>query len=411
MQNKININYDDYNVQYFKDLISSFINGTKPEAKQEVNWDVIIYLAQIHSLTGLVGYMVQLDDSKYKPDDTYLKAFLDMYLFCTQHSVNQNYNYQIIISKLCENNIPHILFKGYVVRHYYPLSEVRSMGDIDIVIHEENVKKTDKLLMDLGYKYDKTSGFAREYIGKYACAEMHTNLFSTTYFEKTNNMVRYFSDCWQHAYCTDNGYSYQLNDEYHLIYLICHMVKHFYSGGCGIRMLLDIALYLVHFNDKLNYDYFWQEISVLNITEFTKIIMKLCQDWFGIPLPVGMENAAPEISDSIPRFILERGTFGKLNFNYIARSIRMEYEKKAGTNRLLLRLTIFMKALFPGKEKLAFYYKNAEKSIFGLILAWFIRIHSLTIKRGEHSKKVMSDVKNAGKESELMYDLLRNIGL
>ena len=44
-----------------------------------------------------------------------------------------------------------VLMKGSVVQESYPVPALRSMGDIDIIIHTEDREKTDAVMQAEGY--------------------------------------------------------------------------------------------------------------------------------------------------------------------------------------------------------------------------------------------------------------------
>jgi hypothetical protein len=55
----------------------------------------------------------------------------------------------------------------------------------------------------------------------------------------------YYDDIWTKVSKREGyNYSYCLSDEDFYIYMIYHCAKHFKSGGLGIRMLMDVYVYL-----------------------------------------------------------------------------------------------------------------------------------------------------------------------
>lgn len=408
---KTELKVDDYSIEYFIDMIGAFINRVKPQAKQRVNWDEVLYLSQIHSLTGLLGYMSQMESSEFKPNEKLAKSFLNIYIYNLQLAINRNLEFKEIIDELCRNKIPHILMKGYVIQNYYQQSEIRSMGDIDFVVHEEDAEKTDKILVKLGYVFEKKVGFVNEYSKGRTRAEVHTKLFSSTDKEKNSDIIEYFNSCWDNAFSTDNGYSYMLIKEYHLLFLLSHMAKHFSGGGCGIRMIIDIAVFLKHFSGQLKFDYLIQELDKINLTQFAVTIFRLCNLWFNTDLPECIPELRTEVLNGLRAFIIKRGTFGKKNKNALANEYRITYEKNQGKNRFLLNISTFITAVFPSVSTLKHYYPKAKKGFVFIIIAWFKRTYELWFGKKNYSKKLLRDIKNASCEANSIYKLLKDIGL
>lgn len=399
------MNMDDYSGRYFIEMTSAFLNGTSLRADRPVKWDEILYLARIQSMTGILGYMAQMEESEYKAEPKLAEQFFRMYLHNLQVAVNRDVQCRRIMDALCEKKIRHIVMKGIVVRNYYPIKELRSMGDFDFVVHEEDVEEAEKILLEIGYQFLKQSGFVREYtMGDY-CAEIHTKLFSSVLKEKNQNIIRYFDDAWEHTQPTENGFTMTLNEEYHLLFLLCHIAKHFYGGKCGIRMILDIAVYLKHFSGTLDVGSIWRELEKLNLRQFAENIFGLCDSWFGVALPDFKSDLHEPIYGMLYTFIVMGGMYGGVHRNSVARQYRMECEKYSNKKRVFLWGRILFQKIFPSAKKISYYHQKAEKNFIFYIAAWFIRAFHL--KKG----KVLKDLKNGAKDVECEYNILKSIGL
>ena len=51
-----------------------------------------------------------------------------------------------VIKAFEQEDIDHIFLKGYEIKHCYPVTELRSMSDVDILIRKEDREKSDKIL-------------------------------------------------------------------------------------------------------------------------------------------------------------------------------------------------------------------------------------------------------------------------
>ena len=407
--NNLELKLDDYSIEYFIDILSAFVNGAKPQAKHKINWDEILHLAQMHSLTGLLGYMSQMESSDFKPDEKTIKQFYNIYLYNLQIAINRNMEIKHIANELNRNKIPHILMKGYIVQNYYPINEMRSMGDIDIVVHEEDFEKADEILANNEFDFKSKVGFVRSYSKGNINIEIHTRLFSFVYPNK--NLTDYFDTCWNFTVSADNSYSFVLNKEYHLLYLLSHIAKHFYVDGCGIRMILDIALYLKYFNGNLDFDYLFCELDKLNLTKFAKVIFGLCNILFNISIPDSVFPLDTKTCDVLTLFIIKRGLFGSSDTNIFSKMLRKDYEKNTGKNKFFIRTSSLFKYIFPPANMLKCYYAKAENGVLFYIIAWIIKAYVLIVKRKDFTKKIFIDLKNAPLEADSMYRILREIGL
>jgi hypothetical protein len=401
---------EDDNKRYFIEMMAAFINGRKPEATKPVDWDRLFQFAQKHSMAGLLGYMAQYETSEFKPDEETKKKLLGIYVYTLQAHGSREHEHQLVIGALNRNGIPHILIKGSVLQHYYPLAEIRTMGDLDLGVRVEDIGKTDGSLKELGFTLDNTVGYVREYSKGGVSVEIHTRLVSSSHKKINDKLTEYFGGGWEHAFPTGQGESYELEPEYHLLYLLSHIAKHFRSNGCGARMLLDIAVFLKHFEGKLDFVLIGRELEKLGMTHFAATIFGLCDAWFGVKAPVGGE-LPPNIYHQLSSFILDGGTFGDREGNIVARRYRIEYEKNTGKRRLLLRTSSLIRSIFPSAANLKYYYPDADKGFPWYFIGWFVKLYCLLFKRRKFSKKILSDIKSAPEEAEKMYEFLRTIGL
>ena len=125
--------------EYLLHLLGAYLREDKPKEMSDIDWDQLMKLAQIHNVTGILSYMAftfhlcpdaQMNTSMRK------LCLSTMSLFGKRASMAD-----LFCDTLAQNGIDHICMKGHVLRHYYPLPELRSFGDIDIVIRPEDRQK------------------------------------------------------------------------------------------------------------------------------------------------------------------------------------------------------------------------------------------------------------------------------
>ena len=54
-----------------------------------------------------------------------------------------------------EEKIPYAFFKGYELRELYPVPELRTMGDVDVLVRDEDLERTAEVLCGLGYQKEE----------------------------------------------------------------------------------------------------------------------------------------------------------------------------------------------------------------------------------------------------------------
>lgn len=136
-----------------------------------------------------------------------------------------------------ENNIDNIFLKGFYIRDIYPDRNIRQMGDIDILVREEEHQKVVDLLLSNGFTYMKTSphNIALKY--KSFEIEIHNHLIS-----EWETLGQYFKKPFDDALKDDEG-NYYFSDTYNFLYLLAHYIKHL-KIGAGLREVCDFYLLL-----------------------------------------------------------------------------------------------------------------------------------------------------------------------
>lgn len=185
---------------------------------------------------------------------------------------------EIEIKELLEtfekNKIFCMPLKGIVTRGYYPASELRTMGDLDILYKKEQTAELRKVMENLGFEYNGESSKHDHYRRNGLIVEMHKTLMPAR-----SKAYNYFLKSWERAF-PQNGkfYVHQMSMEDHYLYTLYHLIEHFLSGGIGIRMVLDI--YILSRQLKIDWCYIRKELATLGIEEFSDHILHLANVWF-----------------------------------------------------------------------------------------------------------------------------------
>lgn len=298
----------------FIQLISSYVNNKDVNINNidNIEWDDIIEYTKINNLGGII-YLV-LSQNGISMDKDILDKFKAMFFYSVKYSALQEYALNNIILLFNENKIPHILFKGSVLKNYYPNNELRTMGDIDIVIKKEQLNEVHNLLEKNGYKFDvfgsKQSIRNYEYNG--VLFEIHTEIISENFISNVD-LAAYFRENFRHSVLKDK-YTYEFNPEHHFIYLVAHLAKHFNYSGCGVRMLIDLAMFINYFTE-LNWGYIAEQLKLLKLFEFAYNMLALCNRWFDTSVHIKGKHVSEDLLERVADYIIQGGVFGCNNKN------------------------------------------------------------------------------------------------
>lgn len=377
------------------ELLRAFIYGEEPKLSGKSNIEELLKFAYRQKLLGIFAYMNKrwslFDSKKAKSlDAAYYSALFESTVRCSKFLKLSEF--------LSENEIEHMPVKGYYIRELYPVKELRSFGDIDILIHEKDRKRCDSLMKSLGYTVKNDWEPTYSYIKDDEYYEIHTNLFDVRLKDRAD-MTEYFSSAWLHAK-KDSGLRFVPDTEFHLIYIICHLAKHLSTGGAGIRMYLDVALYILRYDSVISWERTEEEFKKLGLERFFHTVLSAVNEWFYVKASCDFENFGEELSELL-EFTLDSDIFGHSRDNS---AIKLRGEERSKKRTAL-------KILFPPAEQLENRYTFLKRSRILLPLAWIVRVFKNFGLIPKKIKELVNLKKAEISEVESFDSFMREIGL
>lgn len=348
---------------YFIELLSAYINKKKPPTPNNIDWDEIIRLARIHSVYNMVYISLSKLDEKPEIFDYLRKRFI----VSSNYAIQQEIWTEKVIDAFNKNNIDHLFIKGYVLRNYYPNKEARTFGDIDILINESDRKKSHEIIQSLGFEYEDDDYIEQvwSYIKGPVKLEIHSDVIYDELFDNSYDFdyIEYFREKMKNRKLV-SGCTYELRKEDHFIYIIVHLAKHFYNAGVGIRMIMDIAVFIKHFGGSLDTEYISCELKRLKLDSLANIVYFICKKYFSTDVSCSSINEADEIA--VTEYIINHGVFGFNDKDVI----NIDFNKTSKS-----RLGMIKSKFFPDYDYMVKYYKWFEKgSRIMLPYAWARRL-------------------------------------
>lgn len=145
---------------------------------QQVDWKAVYELALKHNIAGMLYIVVRKFSENQKPEGIVLKKLQTHFYGVISHSVEQDNEMNQVLEKLRQNKIVHVLMKGYVLKQCYPVPELRTMGDIDFLIKEEDRYQTHEVLLNLGFICTLEKGFVWCYQKGNTILEVHSRIIA-----------------------------------------------------------------------------------------------------------------------------------------------------------------------------------------------------------------------------------------
>jgi hypothetical protein len=311
--------------QYLLHLLGAWIREDKPETAENVDWDKLIQLAQIHKVTGIVGYM----GMKYPicPDAALKSKFRSLCLGTISLFAQRAAAAMAMDEALEKAGIGFLPLKGSVIRRYYPEEWMRTSCDIDVLVHREDIEQAKAVLIEkCGYAYHGTGSHD---VSLLSPANVHVELhFDLVEDGIANESSKVLADVWNTA-AVREGYAfwYEMPDEYYYFYHVAHMAKHFEHGGCGIRSLLD--LWILDRQPEIDCSNRNRLLETGGLLKFADGARKLSRIWFG-----GEEYDL--LSTQMEAYILRGGIYGTEENRVTIRQQQMGGRFKYALSRIFI---------------------------------------------------------------------------
>jgi len=218
-------------------LIKNAVTEDKQLLDSHVEWEQILSVAK-------TAHIVPLVCSGIHPQQEMVESVKKTFLHITYQSMVVQRSQSAAMHKLeslfRENGIDYMPLKGMVLKDLYPQSQMRSMGDLDILIRLDQYSSIRKLLLANDFvEGQETDHELIWYKKPYAQIELHKHLIPSY----NDDYYAYFGDGWKLAELTDSPCKYAMSVENEMIYIFTHFAKHYRDGGIGIRHLVDLWVY------------------------------------------------------------------------------------------------------------------------------------------------------------------------
>lgn len=377
------------NKKFEKDIVSlvrSAVTGTPAVVSEEFDAEAAFAFAKKQSLVPLVYY--GLENSQIELSEE-VSAKLDNAVL-SHFVVDQQQ--QAAVAKLQdefeENGIDYMPIKGVLLRHLYPKTEMRPMGDADIMIRVEQRDSVVKVMEDNGYKFSHETEHELVYKKGKVLIELHKCLIPS----RTKDFYEYYKDCWSFAKPDENSrHRYNMSDEDHLVFLLTHFAKHYRAGGVGVLHMADFYLYLK--NKCVDNAYVRRELEKLSLLEFYDNVVSTVECWFN-----GGPNS--DITEFITHRVFSNGLWGTVETRDLAiasRTTQVKYK---------------IRQVFPKPGAMKYRYPVLKKHPYLLPVMWVVRWGDLLFFRRDHLKKKMASLENTNKDNVSAYQReLNYVGL
>ncbi|MCM1286613.1 MAG: nucleotidyltransferase family protein [Acetobacter sp.] len=367
--------------KFFINLLSSHLNNTMPLMQGEIDFGKLYQLAGINDVMAITANELLKVKNSNKISAEILSKFRQQIGYTLIEFDKKEAVGNKIIEIFNQNNIDYLIVKGFVLKEYYHVKEYRTSGDIDFIVRKNDLNKCKKLIFGNGFKPEDNE--SSDYFGSFVYDKQHIEIHTDTDYDHP-----YFDNIFD--LCTNDGNRYYLNDYEHLLYVLCHIAKHFNMYGAGIRMFMDIDVLIRHIKD-FDYDGFIEKCKAIELDTFAKACFSLCRYWFNTPVLAEFDfEKQNNIRNLFEEEIIRGGSFG-----FEKRGLGSYYLNLAnsgGQNKTALKIKALFKLLFPNTRYLKGNFSYAYKHPILIPFAWLHRLFLAVFKRKKHSLNTISEI-------------------
>ncbi len=346
--------------------LSDFLNGTKTFIPNDIDFEKLIETAREHRVETLLYFQAE-NIPQNVPD--FKHNFQLQFAGATANYAKRTYFLKNAESAFNKAKIPFLIFKGIPIAELYPINQLRTMGDVDILVHPENKSEAGRILESLGLTLRDSGPNEWAYFDNSGlCYELHSRLMND---ETANSPLHrtFLASVWENAHNENGNMRYSLDWNYHFVFFILHLRKHLINCGVGLRQFFDLAM--VYKNCVLDFDVIFKDLEELGIYDFALKCFALCEKWFNIKMPRSAK-ISDDFFERATASVIAGGVFGFNNSENMDNAVILNINEHKN-----YKIKNFFASLFPSYKSIKDIpaYKSLNGRPLLLPLFWLYRFY------------------------------------
>ena len=259
-------------IRYITKLVRALHYGEPmPEKPDELSWRDIFTHAYTHSVAGAIWNVVEDAVTAADEDPELIRRWSRERDLEYVKAIQQTRLFATLKEKFIESGVRFLPMKGLILRELWRKPEYRTMSDLDILIHKDGTDRAREIIESLGFSLVHDGDIHDQYNKPpYLTFELHHIL------EKDSTLT--FDDFTESE---QTPFMYEMKKEDFLTFVISHIHKHYTHGGCGIRSIFDIRIYLEAYKDEIDMSLLEDKLKKQNLLDFYRIVTRLSEFWYG----------------------------------------------------------------------------------------------------------------------------------
>lgn len=309
-------------------------------------------------------------------------------------------NEQKSLIKLLESNdVKYAVLKGTSAARLYNKPELRTLGDIDILVKKSDFESTKSLLMLNEYRLidDGFNHFHCEFERNGVVVELHHEISefpNTKLCDELRAELQKAVDSTVKADKSELGYEYSiLSPLYQAVSLLLHMERHISKDGLGLRQLLDWGEFLRKNSEFLSEEKNISFLKKYGLYKFAVIGENIIKKYFY------QQKVKDDIADSVFELAVKKGNFG------VKRSDEESYSNgivRIGSKNPIVRYYNYSKA----RAEITWDFAKSHPTFAGLGCIYLPIRYCFRRIVGKKEKVDFTKVTTSANEISTVYDKL-----
>lgn len=292
-------------------ILSSALAGEKAELDAaEVDWPALCREATAHSVFAQVYYAV----ADRIPEE-HRALWLSTYAQQVVNSRRIRHEHAELHRLMTQQNIPYVSFKGCASAARYPVPLLRAMGDVDLLVHEEDYSRAEEALQSIGFlpPADREHSSHLAYHKGTSEWELHWQINGIPVASAGDPTRACLQDIIETAVPLeiDDGIVLIPDAFHHGLVLLIHSAEHMINAGIGLRHLCDWAAFAASLTDDEFVALFDPALKQCGLWRFAQLMTQLSVRYLGIPAKAWAKDGEDEaLLEAMITDILTAGNFG-----------------------------------------------------------------------------------------------------
>lgn len=247
------------------------------------DWEQVEVLAQKQGVLSLL-YLGVDRNASVVPQER-IRVWRGAMLAGVLQNEQLNVDQQEIVDCLGKVSIRCAVLKGTSAARFYPHPDARCLGDIDLLVDQQNIETVERILAGLGYrKNEHEHSFHISFFRGTSTVEVHYAVSEVPNIAGgcvvQSEMMR-FLDNTRLAVLNDMEFPV-LADEHQALVQILHMERHMLEEGIGLRQLCDWALFVSKTEKNHWTDHTVALLKKCGLLIYASVITKACVKFLGL---------------------------------------------------------------------------------------------------------------------------------